>query len=50
MVFRWFSYVLGFDVSGGFDQTFSLPSHDDMADELREPTPDEMRRSPEALI
>ncbi|CAK9031391.1 unnamed protein product [Durusdinium trenchii] len=33
-----------------FDQTFSLPSHDDMADELREPTPDEMRRSPEAVV
>lgn len=33
----------------GFDQTFSLPSHDDMADELREPTVEDMKNYPEAI-
>jgi len=33
-----------------FDQTFSLPSHDDMADELREPTVEDMKNYPEAVV
>eukprot|EP00434_Breviolum_minutum_P016379 symbB.v1.2.014436.t1/scaffold1054.1/size141114/8 len=33
-----------------FDQTFSLPSYDDMADELREPTVEDMKNYPEAVV